>query len=86
MARLATYKDAINEVFYKSIDEAFKKAGVPKRTTDMRTNGDNPELAREFKEVAVRYGEYFNPANIYILDLRNLSPLAAAFAEEEDAA
>jgi hypothetical protein len=89
MDRHATYKDAINEVFSKSFEEACRVAKIPiykRDTTDPRSNEEAPEAAFEFKKIAVRYSKYFHPDNIYILDLRNLSPLAAAFAEEEDAA
>jgi hypothetical protein len=87
--RHQTYKDAINEVFQRSFGEACRVTGIPiykRDTTDPRSNEEEPEAALEFKKIAVRYAEYFNPANIYIFDLR--SPLVAAIAEsqEEDAA
>jgi hypothetical protein len=81
MDRHETYHEAIEEVRWKSQDEAFKKAKVPSRRTDKRTPQDHPKLARAFKEVAVRYELAFRPENLYILDLR--SPMVVAIAEEE---
>jgi hypothetical protein len=88
MEKHDTYKDAIHEIFSKSFEEACRVAGIPilRRKVDSRTNAEAPEEALAFKKIAVRYAEYFKPENIYVLDLRNLSPLAAAFAEESDAA
>jgi hypothetical protein len=80
MDRHETYQEAIEEVRWKSQDEAFKKAKVPSRRTDKRTFHDHPTLARAFKEVVVRYALAFRPENLYILDLR--TPLVVAIAEE----
>jgi hypothetical protein len=86
MEKHDTYKDAIHEIFSKSFEEACRKAGIPilRRKVDPRTNEEAPEEALAFKKIAVRYAEYFEPENIYILDLRNLSPLAAALAESDE--
>jgi hypothetical protein len=75
-----TYQDAIEEVRWKSQDEAFKKAKVPSRRTDKRTFQDHPTLAQAFKEVVVRYALAFRPENLYILDMR--SPMVVAIAGE----
>ena len=80
MDRHETYHEAIEEVRWKSQDEAFKKARVPSRRTDKRTHQDHPELARAFKEVVVRYELAFRRENLYILDLR--SPMVVAIAVE----
>jgi hypothetical protein len=80
MDRHETYRKAIDEIRWKSQDEAFKKAKVPSRRTDKRTFQDHPTLARAFKEVVVRYELAFRPENLYILDLR--SPMVVAIAEE----
>ncbi len=80
MDRHETYQEAIEEVRWKSQDEAFKKAKVPSRRTDKRTFQDHPTLARAFKEVVVRCELAFRPENLYIIDTR--SPMVAAIAEE----
>jgi hypothetical protein len=70
MTKHRTYQAAIHEIWSKSIDEAFKKAHVPSRRTDLRTPESDPELAQAFKEVAFRYNTAFRPENIYIMDGR----------------
>jgi hypothetical protein len=87
MDRFATYQEALHEIWSKSIDEAFKKARIPKRNTDTRTPESDPALAQAFKGVVVRYEKAFRPENIYIMDRR--SPTLVAIAEaafEADAA
>jgi len=79
MDRHATYRDAIEEVRWKSQDEAFKKAGVPSRSTDRRTPESNPALAYALKEVLVRFSESFKPENLYIADWR--TPTVHALAQ-----
>ena len=79
MDRHETYHEAIEEVRWKSQDEAFKKAKVPSRRTDRRTPQDHPGLARAFKEVVVRYELAFRPENLYIADWR--APIVRAFAQ-----
>lgn len=81
MDKHESYAEAIEEVRWKAQDEAFDKAGVPKRRTDTRTFGDNPELAEAFEKVVARFSEAFNPSNLFILDLR--TPTVRAFAEIE---
>ncbi len=79
MERHATYREAIEEVRWRAQDEAFKKAGVPSRSSDRRTPESDPALARAFKEVVVRFSEAFDPKNLYIADWR--TPTVRAIAQ-----
>lgn len=79
MDKHATYREAIEEVRWKAQDEAFKKAGIPKRSTDHRAPENNPALARALKEVLARFAKAFAPKNLYIADWR--TPMVVAFAQ-----
>ena len=80
--KLETYEAAIHEIWWKSIDEAFKKAGHRSRTKG--SNAENPEQARIFKEVASRFEKAFRRENIYILDWRTPTVAAIAHASWEN--
>ncbi len=85
MERHATYREAIEEVRWRALDEALKKAGVPSRSSDRRTPESDPALARAFKEVVVRFDEAFKPEHLYIADWRTPTVRAQAqIAWEEE--
>lgn len=72
-----TYREAIDAVMWQGIHSALDQ-------TPMWNNprASKAKHTKAFRDVFNRWKEYFRTPNIYILDLRNPGPMAAAILEQ----